>query len=302
MLEEPSKVCVVLVTYNRVKYLRECVDAVLKQERPIDHLLVINNASTDDTSTYLSELADIQPDKVSVITLPTNTGGAGGFNHGLACAFDLGYDWIWVMDDDVAPVNSALGVLLSYKDISKCIHPGRCYEDGSEVDWAPIFDPVSLNDFQMPKAQHFSHELRFVFGACFEGMLVHRSILEKVPLPDPEFFLAKDDLIFGFEAAQYTNVCVTVAPLMIRKIKPSPVVSKLNMYHGLKNTILIARSLDAYFPQTVRKRKLYLTFSIMNYFRIFFKYYGIEGIVEFFKSVSHARNILRRRALENPKL
>lgn len=31
-----------------------------------------------------------------------NTGGAGGFSAGVERAFELGAEWFWVMDDDVA--------------------------------------------------------------------------------------------------------------------------------------------------------------------------------------------------------
>ena len=31
-----------------------------------------------------------------------NLGGAGGFSVGVKVAYDLGAEWFWVMDDDVA--------------------------------------------------------------------------------------------------------------------------------------------------------------------------------------------------------
>ena len=34
--------------------------------------------------------------------LESNTGGSGGFNYGLSRAYDDGYEWFWLMDDDVA--------------------------------------------------------------------------------------------------------------------------------------------------------------------------------------------------------
>jgi rhamnopyranosyl-N-acetylglucosaminyl-diphospho-decaprenol beta-1,3/1,4-galactofuranosyltransferase len=44
-----EKVCAVIVTYNRKDLLRECLNAVLSQTRPPDHVLVVDNASTDGT-------------------------------------------------------------------------------------------------------------------------------------------------------------------------------------------------------------------------------------------------------------
>ena len=49
--------------------------------------------------------------------LPENTGGAGGFNHGLAWAMDHGADLVWLMDDDGLPEPDCLGTLLEREDL-----------------------------------------------------------------------------------------------------------------------------------------------------------------------------------------
>ena len=41
--------------------------------------------------------------EVTLHTLPTNTGGAGGFAAGLAFALADGADLVWLMDDDTVP-------------------------------------------------------------------------------------------------------------------------------------------------------------------------------------------------------
>ena len=38
-----------------------------------------------------------------LITLPENMGGAGGFHEGIKYAFEHGFDYIWLMDDDGVP-------------------------------------------------------------------------------------------------------------------------------------------------------------------------------------------------------
>ena len=44
-----EKVCAVIPTYNRKNLLRECLNAVLAQTRAPEHVLVVDNASTDGT-------------------------------------------------------------------------------------------------------------------------------------------------------------------------------------------------------------------------------------------------------------
>src|SRR4051812_18012026 len=94
-----ERVCAVVVTFNRKKLLVECLRGLLAQTRPLDHLIVINNASTDGTADMLAA----EFPELDVVHLPSNVGGAGGFHAGMKWARENGFDWTWVMDDDVAP-------------------------------------------------------------------------------------------------------------------------------------------------------------------------------------------------------
>lgn len=38
--------------------------------------------------------------------LPENIGGSGGFYEGIRIAYDMGYEFIWLMDDDGRPKNN----------------------------------------------------------------------------------------------------------------------------------------------------------------------------------------------------
>ena len=89
----------VVVTYNRKELLRECLVALRAQTRPPDHVLVVDNASTDGTLELVSE----EFGEVELLALPENVGGAGGFHAGLERAYASGAEWAWLMDDDTVP-------------------------------------------------------------------------------------------------------------------------------------------------------------------------------------------------------
>ena len=101
-----NNVIAVVVTFNRQQLLSECIAALRNQTRKVDKILVINNGSTDDTINWLNNQADIE------FFSQDNVGSAGGFYTGIKMAYDSGYSWIWLMDDDGYPKADALEMLL----------------------------------------------------------------------------------------------------------------------------------------------------------------------------------------------
>lgn len=79
-----KSVCIVIVTWNRLEMLKACVAAARKNAAAAD-ILVVDNVSTDGTGEWLA-----QQTGVNVLSLPENTGGAGGFAAGMKWAFDRG--------------------------------------------------------------------------------------------------------------------------------------------------------------------------------------------------------------------
>lgn len=86
----------IIVTYNRLEKLKKCVRLLMKSETPCD-IIIVNNASTDGTWEWLQAIDD---DRVSVVNQEVNVGGAGGFSIGVRKGVEIGYDYIWMMDDD----------------------------------------------------------------------------------------------------------------------------------------------------------------------------------------------------------
>ena len=89
----------VVVTWNRRLLLEQCLQALMSQTRACDRVLVVDNASDDGTAERLAAWGD----RITVLRLDRNTGGAGGFNAGVRAAVQGGADRIWLMDDDVLP-------------------------------------------------------------------------------------------------------------------------------------------------------------------------------------------------------
>lgn len=102
-------VAAVVVTWNRLELLRQALVAIEGQTRPVDLLIVVDNASTDGTGAHLAQRAWAGPHLV--VSLSENTGGAGGFARGLQESARRGMA-AWLIDDDGIPEPDALAALL----------------------------------------------------------------------------------------------------------------------------------------------------------------------------------------------
>lgn len=93
-----------IVTYNRLDKLKKTWAA--SKLLPFNHIVIIDNASTDGTADWLGSLDDA---RLSVITSPKNDGGAGGFYCGAEwIAKNIDADWVMVFDDDAYPTPDLL--------------------------------------------------------------------------------------------------------------------------------------------------------------------------------------------------
>lgn len=184
---EPFVVAVV-VTYNRSKLLEECLTALLAQDASVT-VLVIDNASTDNTSAVLSAYKG----RVKVVRLERNLGGAGGFNVGIRHALEMGAQYVWVMDDDTIPKVDALAALLAADRRAR----GVASFYASQVQWID----GTLHPMNMPaiddRVQNALTAARFgttaVRSCSFVSALFPSEAIREHGLPMADYFIWGDD-------------------------------------------------------------------------------------------------------------
>ena len=90
------KLSVIVPAYNAEKTIRQSLDSILAQTRPVDELIVINDGSTDGTEKILQEYRDAYPDCFRFRTVEN-----GGQGRARNIGFDLSSgDWIGYVDSD----------------------------------------------------------------------------------------------------------------------------------------------------------------------------------------------------------
>lgn len=102
------KISIIIPTYNAEKHIKKCIDNLLTQSYKNFEIVVVNDASTDDT---LSIIESIKDDKVKIINLSSNSGAYYARKTGIKNATG---DYILFVDSDDYIENNALKNLVNY--------------------------------------------------------------------------------------------------------------------------------------------------------------------------------------------
>ncbi|MCS6956132.1 MAG: glycosyltransferase family 2 protein, partial [Candidatus Calescibacterium sp.] len=231
MNEVNETVCAVVVTYNRKKLLLECLEAIRRQTRTVQGIYIIDNASTDGTPGFLKEngyinelppenlaepwekeftienLVDGQEIRVYYVRMYENTGSGGGFHEGVKRAYEKGYDWLWLMDDDGFPTRDCLEKLLRHRHIAHYIAPlVISSEDRNRLSFG-----LGKNIKTRFDAYKYS-ENDIIEGVAnpFNGILIRRNIVEKVGNVLKDMFIWGDEYeyLLRVERAGYRIITV----------------------------------------------------------------------------------------------
>ncbi len=187
-----SRICAVVVTYNRKELLQECIAALMAQSMAVD-ILIIDNASTDGTKEALR--SRISDHRIRYYNTGSNLGGAGGFHYGVKRAMSGDYDYLWLMDDDTIADSDAARQLYQ----AACLLKDKFGFLSSTVfynadELCEMNRPgVSREWLDMEKYQYIKKGLISVRYASFVSFFVRTEVVRRVGLPLKEFFIWNDD-------------------------------------------------------------------------------------------------------------
>lgn len=188
--ETRNPIAAIVVTYNRLELLQQCVKALRAQTAACD-ILIVDNASTDGTAQWLASKPELNYRNTG-----SNLGGAGGFNFGMRWAVEAGYEYVWVMDDDTLPKPDALQKLLEADSVLEgnygWLSSVALWTDGSEC---------KMNRQKLKKSFYeYSPLLKYGLvqaeQATFVSLFLRAETIRRFGLPIKEFFLWGDDIEF----------------------------------------------------------------------------------------------------------
>jgi rhamnopyranosyl-N-acetylglucosaminyl-diphospho-decaprenol beta-1,3/1,4-galactofuranosyltransferase len=250
-------IAAVVVTCNRCPLLEKCLEALIRQDRRLDEILVIDNASTDGTAELLGEKYN---GKVTHVRLEENIGGAGGFYEGIRLAYEKGHDWIWVMDDDVEPLADALRALAespAFNDPTVGFLASQVLDPNLN---AQIFPYRRFNRLMAAcpaiNEDSLGQSLVPIEAAGFLGGMIRREAIDAVGLPLKDLFIYWDDTEFIFRISRRFKVFLVPASKVvhhyvwvppprssilgvIKRGSSLPLTEAWRFYYNLRNSIFI---------------------------------------------------------------
>jgi len=216
------------------------------QREGIQRVVVVDNGSVEQIAALVrAEFGNFG----DVVTLPKNTGSAGGFKRGIRRALQFDTEFLLLLDDDNEMQHGCLNALsATYYEYARFVHPamlavlayrpdrqadvaGKIPASGMDDDRAAFFG-FNLRDLPFKLYRRTPWGRRWVANrapasevavavAPYSGLYFHRSVPEIHGLPDERFLLYADDTEFSFRLTRNGGKIVLVTDAKLVDLEAS---------------------------------------------------------------------------------
>ncbi|MDY7576121.1 glycosyltransferase family 2 protein [Actimicrobium sp. CCI2.3] len=235
------KVAVIIVNWNGAAFLERCVHALLNQTVAPHEIIVLDNASSDESNEIIERFASVR-----LIRSAQNTGFARGNNLAILSA-DVASEWIALLNPDAfadpvwleslllaterRPEFSAFGSKLVngrnpllLDGIGDAYHPsGRVWRNGHGVAVSGVDDQECE-----------------IFSACAAACLYRRDAIDALGGFDEDYFCYVEDVDLGFRLRLAGHRCLYVPQSVVLHLGSATTGgqdSDFAVYHGHRNLV-----------------------------------------------------------------
>ena len=246
-MSEMSEVSVLILNYNGAKFIEACLQSVLAQDYPTTEIIVIDNASNDESADIVKEGFP----GVVLLEAGANLGFAGGMNLGIKNSRG---EFVLLLNPDVVLDKGFLSAMVEAieSDVSVGSVSGKVYK--LEEREAHLLDTTGhvifknrlftdRGDGEPDTGQYDSIEE--IFGTCAGTGLYRRKMLEDVKIGDEyfdeAFFLFLEDTDLSWRAQLRGWKCLYTPRAVARHWRGGVAVrkSKLVELHNYKNRYMM---------------------------------------------------------------
>ncbi len=243
----PPKVFVVILNFNRPQDTLECVHSVLESDYLFFEILIVDNASRDNSpAIFLEHLPD-----VALLKNSKNLGYAGGNNAGIRQALKQGADYVFVLNNDAIVNVDTIRVLVEIGEerpeatliapkVNDYARRNIINSFGTSMDWFRLrpfpgdYDQEDDGRFESVK------EAEIIPGAA---LMMKRRLFEETGLFDESFFLIHEDadLCLRNLKAGFKNIVAPQALVYHKISKTLSAYPEASEYYSVRNFLFLAK-------------------------------------------------------------
>ena len=201
---EAPQVVIATLNWNRPADTLECLASAAAQDYPNKPLLVVDNASSDDSVEHIMAAFPT----VLLVQNDRNAGFAGGCNLALRRALALGADYVFLVNNDTFFAPDCLSQLVAHAaaDVGIVV-PAIFYASSPALPWSlgGMRHPLTLEKTGdvpaalAPALAAGSAQRDYAVGCA---MLFSRNAIEQVGMFDERFFMYYEDMDLSLRVRQ----------------------------------------------------------------------------------------------------
>lgn len=180
----------VVVCYNSASVITNLLNKLLAQTVAFSKIIIVDNNSIDQT---INKVLELNNNKLEIIQLKENLGGAGGFCAGIMRALELNADAVVTFDDDALPTNHFfLEKIVDYQQKYKLDVISPLVVDTQDCKkTAYEYRLGSKRTHRVEEVKQWT--LPILDIKLFNGVFFTKSVVKKIGYPDTKFFLRGDE-------------------------------------------------------------------------------------------------------------
>lgn len=281
------KVSIIIVNYNGYEDTIECLQSLRHINYSNYEIIVVDNASTDDSAERLKEIIHNHNNEILLIST-INGGFSAGNNIGMKYALDHQSDFCLLLNNDTVVEPDFLKILIEpFGRIENCgLTIGKIkYESQREIIW---YAGGELN-LRTARTAHWHYreqdtfidnetEVSFATGCC---MCLSRNAIETIGLMNEDYFMYVEDVEYCIRLKNAGLLMLyTPSAIIYHKVNASSEsTSSFSQFYIIRNKLMLIQ-------QCFQKSKntAFLYTCLQSLYRCFKGEYDLKTTVKAYKA------------------
>jgi GT2 family glycosyltransferase len=253
---------IVIVNYNGLLFIKECLDSLNKIDYPEARIVVVDNASSDGSPEWIVQ----NHPQTQIIRLTDNFGFSRANNEGIRWCLANNCEYVLLLNNDTLVEADFLQRIMEHADSNSLLVPRIYFYDNKKIinNNAGSFDfwrGITIPWFYGREDSKASQQVQIVSMASACALLIPRDVFSKIGFLDEKYFLYWEDTDF---IVRSTN-----QGFVIKFIPQAVIYHKESSSSGGRNSLLALYYNNRnrfYFMSKHKKNAVQWIFFLIYYF------------------------------------